>query len=57
MRDRINLTIHADDPILIEVMGVMDPVFFDYPIYRDMTGRTAQREIVLGNITVRIYEP
>ena len=56
MRDRINLTIHEDDPLVIEVMGVQDSTAFD-PIEQDMMSRTAKREIILGNITVRIYEP
>lgn len=56
MRDKINITIHEDDPLLIEVMGVKNVVPFLYPVYEDMTKRTAAREIVLGNITVRIYE-
>lgn len=56
MRDRINITIHEDDLILIEVMSVMNAAAFS-PVEQDMTSRTASREIVLGNITVRIYEP
>ena len=55
MRDKINLTIHRDDPLLIEVMGVKDASVFT-PVERDMTNRTAAREIVLGNIIVRIYD-
>ena len=55
MRDEINLTIHQDDPLLIEVMGVTDASVFT-PVEQDMTNRTAVREIVLGNITVRIYD-
>ena len=56
MRDRINLTIHEDDLILIEIMGVYDANAYT-PAEQDITGRTvAKREIILGNITVRIYE-
>jgi hypothetical protein len=56
MKDRINITIHEDDPLVIEVMGVNDAKVFD-PVELDKTGYTAIREIVLGNITVRIYKP
>jgi len=57
-RDNISITIHEDDPILIEVMGVcLDHIAKFDPVENDMSFRTAQREIVLGNITVRIYEP
>jgi hypothetical protein len=55
MRDNINITIHENDPLLIEVMSVFDPAVFT-PVEADMTNRVAAREIVLGNITVRIYE-
>ena len=58
MRDNISITIHEDDPILIEVMGVTALKADAFtPVEQDMTGRMAIREIVLGNITVRIYEP
>ena len=57
-RDNISITIHEDDPILIEVMGVPMQNYHRFdPDEKDMTGRIAIREIVLGNITVRIYEP
>jgi hypothetical protein len=56
MRERINIQIHEDDPILIEVMSAENIQAFT-PIELDMTDRIAKREIVLGNITVRIYEP
>jgi hypothetical protein len=55
MRENINLTIHQDDPLLIEVMGVGDLWKYD-PVERDMTNRTAAREVAIGNITVRIYD-
>lgn len=54
MRNNINLVIHGDDPLLVEVMGVKDATVFT-PIERDTTNRIVTREIILGNITVRIY--
>jgi len=56
MRELINLTIHQEDPLLIEVMGVSDSRKYD-PIESDLTNRIVIREIVLGNITIMIYEP
>lgn len=53
-RDMINLTIHQEDSLLIEVMGVKDAAIFT-PVEQDMTGRVAMREIILGNIKLRIY--
>jgi len=55
MRDNINITIHEDDPLLIEVMSVKDATVFA-PVEIDKTGFTAKREYVLSNITIRIYE-
>ena len=58
MRDNISITIHEDDPILIEIMGVTALKADSFtPVEQDMTHRRAIREIILGNITVRIYEP
>jgi hypothetical protein len=56
MSNPINLTIHEEDHFLIEIMGITNPQIFD-PVERDMTGRTAIREIILGNVTLRIYAP
>ena len=56
MRDKIKIAIHEDDPLIIEVMSVADAAIFN-PVEQDMTGRIASREIVINNITIRIYEP
>lgn len=56
MRSSIDVTIHEDDPIVLNVMSVKDPAAFD-PIERDVSGRVVTREIILGNIIVRIFEP
>jgi len=56
-RDRINLMIHEDDPILIEVMGIKDAATFT-PVEEPLgKGYPPGRKFYLGNITVRIYEP
>ncbi len=57
MIPKINLTIH-DEPLVIEVMGVERQRLPEFdPVEIDKTGYTAIREMVIGNITIRIYEP
>ncbi len=57
MRDKINIMIHEDDPLVIEVMSVKAPEAFT-PVEETVgKGYPPGRRIKIGNITVRIYEP